>query len=254
MCLCTSEHVCVLLRGFNSLHKCDCKTLHLIFKCSSVEPYSSLLEIHNSSILLQLSAFSWIKHSALSLSALSAPRPTRAARLWTAPSRAIFSSERPALTCAELSSCSVKPSPRSPAADVERFIGWTLLIRQTFWRRAVMAADTRGVVIYKLSKCWNLICRVSFARGGGGGENIVSVTLIALENQQISFYQLSGVDAASASADDTGRASCGGDRSIYWSIDLHLHRSTYQNKYRPERHDICCGRSWSPVKLQRLVQ
>lgn len=158
-----------------------------IFKCTSVEQYSSLLGIHKESILVRLSTSSWIMHLGLALSALlrgsndlsSSEQlcPGRLPREW------YFSEGLQITRAAHVLSC-------HHAALV--FICRTLLMRQTFWQHVVTVADaccydmkTVKVLKSHLSSFFFLFFR---AWGGGNGQNIVSVTLITPESPHIYFY------------------------------------------------------------------
>lgn len=85
-----------------------------IFKCTSVEQYSSLLGIHKESILVRLSTSSWIMHLGLALSTLfrGSSDLSSSEQLCprTAPSWVIFlwrSADHTSCSCAKLSSCGV---------------------------------------------------------------------------------------------------------------------------------------------------
>lgn len=136
--------------------------------------------------------------------------------------------------------------------NLNRFIDWTFLTRQTLCRRAVMAAGTRGVVIYRLSKYWNLICQASFAYRGGGGENLVSVTLITLKTSRWICIRWLLVDWFKAELTYVALMCADGRQSIrmvvthYSSIHLHLIKKSNMSDCHHMFED-------NSLKLERLV-
>lgn len=107
-----------------------------IFKCTSVEQYSSLLGIHKESILVRLSTSSWIMHLGLALSALFRGSNDLSSSEQLCPGRLphewYFSEGLRITRAAHVLSCH---------HAVLVFICRTLLMRQTFWQRAVTVAD-----------------------------------------------------------------------------------------------------------------
>lgn len=167
-----------------SLPVCLRKKPHHIFKCTSVEQYSSLLGIHKESILVRLSTSSWIMHLGLALSALFRGSNDLSSSEQLCPGRLphewYFSEGLRITRAAHVLSC-------HHAALV--FICHTLLMRQTFWQHAVTVADAccydmKTVKVLKSHLSSFFFC----AWGGGDGQNIVSVTLITPESQHIYFY------------------------------------------------------------------
>lgn len=166
------------------LHK---KPRH-IFKCTSVEQYSSLLGIHKESILVWLSTSSWIMHLGLALSALfcGSNDLSSSEQLCprTAPSWVIFlwrSADHTSCSCAKPSSCGV--SVHLPNTSNET----NLLAARCHGGRCVLLwyENCQSVEISFIKFCFfGFFC----TWGGGDGQNNVSVTLITPVSLHIYFY------------------------------------------------------------------
>ena len=154
MCVCVCVCVCVCAEPVPSYSNAR------FHQNVSPEPYSSLLEIHNSSILLQLSAvtlhqlnkaLSSLSRSLYSLWASSGPSGPGSGRL---PRERYFSEHPPRSVlhtcCHPVISQRVAPETWNQS----RLAGWRFLIRQTVWRR------TRVVLWY--ANCQSV--EISFAR------------------------------------------------------------------------------------------